>query len=184
MPELNDLYDHDTEKAKSLLAEAGYPDGFSFSITVPSAYKPHMDAAQVIVNQLERIGVHAVIIPVEWEVWLSDVYAGRDFESTVIGVDASSLTAPAMLSRFQSDAADNFINFSSAEYDKAYQKAISSTDNATKTENYKICEEILAQDAANVYIQDMVSYVALRNGLKGYEFYPLYVLDAAKLYWE
>ena len=42
--------------------------------------------------------------------------------------------------------------------------------------------EILAEDAANVYIQDLPSYVALNKKYGGYEFYPLYVQDFAKLY--
>ena len=41
-------------------------------------------------------------------------------------------------------------------------------------------ETILADDAANVYIQDMASEVALRKSYSGFEFYPLYVLDMAK----
>ena len=41
---------------------------------------------------------------------------------------------------------------------------------------------ILAEDAANVYIQDLPSFVALNKKYGGYEFYPLYVQDFAKLY--
>ena len=43
-------------------------------------------------------------------------------------------------------------------------------------------ETILADDAANVYIQDMASEVVLRKNFGGYVFYPLYVLDMAKIY--
>ena len=57
LPELADLYPHDTEKAKAMLAEAGYPDGFDLTITVPSNYQPHMDTAQVVAEQLRAIGV-------------------------------------------------------------------------------------------------------------------------------
>ena len=42
--------------------------------------------------------------------------------------------------------------------------------------------EILAEDAANVYIQDLPSFVALNKKYGGYEFYPLNVQDFAKLY--
>lgn len=182
LEELNDLYPTDYDKAKELLTQAGYPDGFSFTLTVPSNYQQHIDTAQVIAEQLKRIGVDAKIQLVEWESWVSDVYAGRNFEATVVGLDASSLTAPALLDRFNSAAGKNFINFSSEAYDEAYANAQAAADDAEKTEYYKECERILAQEAANVYIQDLPCFVALNKKYAGYEFYPLYVQDLAKLY--
>ena len=182
MEELNDMYAADTAKAKELLAQAGYPDGFTFTLTVPSNYQQHIDTAQVVAEQLKQIGVTANIQLVEWETWLSEVYTNRNYEATVVGVDAASLTATALLERFTSDASDNFINFDSAAYDEAYAAAKASTDDEEKTKYYKECEEILAEEAANVYIQDLPSFVALNKKYGGYEFYPLYVQDFAKLY--
>ncbi len=182
MEELNDLYETDLDKAKELLAQAGYPNGFSFTLTVPSNYQQHIDTAQVVAEQLKRINVEAKINLIEWESWVSDVYAGRNFEATVVGLDASSLTAPALLDRFNSMAGKNFINFSSDAYDEAYAKAQAATDDAEKTQYYKECERILAEEAANVYIQDLPCFVALNKKYAGYEFYPLYVQDFSKLY--
>ena len=182
MPELNDVYNQDYDKAKELLAEAGYPDGFSFTITVPSNYQQHIDTAQVLVEQLKNIGVTAEIELVEWETWVSEAYTNRNFEATVVGVDASSLTASALLSRFVSDAPNNFINFSNADYDAAYARAEAAVDDEEKTEAYKECERLLAEHAANVYIQDLPCLVALNKKYAGYEFYPLYVQDISKLY--
>ena len=182
MPELNDVYNQDYDKAKELLAEAGYPDGFSFTITVPSNYQQHIDTAQVLVEQLKNIGVTAEIELVEWETWVSEAYTNRNFEATVVGVDASSLTASALLSRFVSDAPNNFINFSNADYDAAYARAEAAVDDEEKTEAYKECECLLAEHAANVYIQDLPCLVALNKKYAGYEFYPLYVQDISKLY--
>lgn len=182
MPELNDVYNQDFNKAKELLAEAGYPDGFSFTITVPSNYQQHIDTAQVLVEQLKNIGVTAEIELVEWETWVSEAYTNRNFEATVVGVDASSLTASALLSRFVSDAPNNFINFSNADYDAAYARAEAAVDDEEKTEAYKECERLLAEHAANVYIQDLPCLVALNKKYEGYEFYPLYVQDISKLY--
>ncbi len=179
--ETKDVYNVDYDKAKALLTEAGYPDGFSFVIKVPSNYQPHIDTAQVIVEQLKNIGVNAEIELIEWDSWLSDVYAGRNYEATVVGVDASTMTARAMLERFKSDAGNNFVNFSDAEYDKYLAEALTSTDDEIQTENYKKCEWILTNNAANVYIQDLAEFVALRNTYTGYEFYPIYVMDIAKI---
>ena len=182
MPELNDTYNTDIEKAKALLAEAGYPDGFEFSITVASNYQQHVDTAQVLKEQFKAIGVTANINLVEWDTWLNDVYIGRNFETTVVGVDASTFSARAMLERFVSDSGKNFMNYNNPEYDKAYKAAVASTDEAVQTENFKLCERILSEDAANVYIQDLPNLVAINNKFGGYEFYPLYVMDFSKLY--
>jgi len=182
MEELNDVYPHDVEKAKALLAEAGYADGFTFTITVPSNYTQHVDTAQVIVEQLKEVGVTAEIQLVEWDTWLSDVYAGRNYETTVIGVDASTLCANALLSRFESSAGNNFTNFNSAAYDQAIANANAELDDAKRTEYYKQCEQILTEEAANVYIQDIPEFVVLNKKYSGYTFYPVYVQDFAKLY--
>jgi peptide/nickel transport system substrate-binding protein len=182
MPELSDTYSYDPEKAKELLAEAGYEEGeLSFTITAPSNYPQHVDTAVIVADQLKAVGVTAEIKQVEWNTWLSEVYSERQFEATVVGVDASNLTATAMLSRFNSDAGNNFVSYANSDYDAAYQSALLETDDAAQTALYKECLTILAEDAANVYIQDLAEMVAVRNGYEGYEFYPLYVQDIAKI---
>ena len=182
MKELNDTYNTDIDKAKQLLNEAGYPDGFEFTITVASNYQQHVDTAQVLKEQFKKIGVTANINLVEWDTWLNDVYIGRNFETTVVGVDASTLTASAMLGRFVSDSGKNFVNYNNPEYDKVYGEAIATVDDDVRTEKYKMCERILSEDAANVYIQDLPNLVAVNKKFGGYEFYPLYVMDFSKLY--
>ncbi len=182
MPELSDNYNYDPEKAKQLLSEAGYEEGeLSFTIIAPSNYPQHVDTAVIIADQLGEAGVRVEIEQVEWNTWLSSVYSDRQFEATVVGVDASNLTATAMLSRFCSDADNNFVNYNNADYDAAYNKAITETDDVAQTELYKECLTILSEDAANVYVQDLAEMVAIRNGYSGYEFYPLYVQDISKI---
>lgn len=91
---------------------------------MPSNYQQHIDTAQVLVEQLKKIGVTADINLIEWDSWLSDVYAERNYQATVVGVDASALSPSALLSRFVSTAGNNFINFNNADYDAAYAKAL------------------------------------------------------------
>lgn len=182
MPELNEVYEPNAEKAKQLLTEAGYPDGLSFTIKVPSNYQQHIDTAQVLVEQFKKIGVDAKIELIEWDSWLSDVYSARNYQATVVGVDAPSLTARALLERFDSQAENNFVNYNNPEYDKAFRAAVAEADQDRQTEYYKVCETILTEDAANVYLQDMPELVAISKKFAGYEFYPLYVQDISKLY--
>ncbi len=182
MPELNDTYQQDIDKAKELLKEAGYPEGFDLTITVPSNYQQHVDTAQVLAEELKAIGVNVNIQLVEWDSWLSEVYTNHDYQATVIGVDASSLNARALLERFTTGASGNFTNYSNADYDKAYASALASIDENERTKYYKECETILSKDAANVYIQDLPQFVAINEKYAGYEFYPLYVQDIASMY--
>lgn len=183
IPELVDYYQQDIEKAKQLLAEAGYENGFEMTVTVPSDKQPHVDTAQILVGQLEKIGVTAKIELVEWATWYTETYQGRNFQSTVVGMDASTLTASALMERFTSDHAKNFINFDDAEYDATMAKALSSVDDAEQTELYKRCETILTERAANVYIQDLCDLVAIKPELDGYRFYPLYVMDLSGVHY-
>lgn len=180
--DLCDYYKPDAEKAKQMLSDAGYPDGFEMTVKVPSNYQPHVDTAKVIAQQLGEIGVTVNVKLIDWDTWLNDVYNGRNFEATVVGVDASSMTARAMLERFTSTAGDNFINFNNAEYDETFDKAISTTDEAEQVELYGKLQTILTEQAANLYIQDLCDIVALGNGVEGYEFYPIYVMDMSKVY--
>lgn len=180
--EYANYYEQDYEKAKALLKEAGYEDGFDLEITVSSADQPHVDTAQVIAEELKNIGVNVKIKPVEWEVWLEEVYANRNYQSTVVGVDASNLSARAMLERFTTDGHGNFVNFSDEEYDKIFKEAISTTDEEKQIKLYKELEGILAEKAANVYIQDLANLVAISDKFDGYVFYPLYVQDMSTIY--
>ena len=182
LPELVDKYPHSVEKAKELLAQAGYPNGFDMTISVPNNYQPHMDTAEVVAEQLREAGIRVTIQPVEWSTWLDTIYNGRQFQATVVGVDAANMTARAMLERFTSDYAKNFINYSSPAYDALFQQAINATDEAAQTDLYKQMESMLADTAANVYIQDLSDLVAMRQDLGGLKFYPIYVLDLSTVY--
>ena len=182
LPELVDKYPHDVEKAKELLAQAGYPDGFDMTISVPNNYQPHMDTAEVVAEQLREAGINVTIQPVEWSTWLDTIYNGRQFQATVVGVDAANMTARAMLERFTSDYGKNFINYNNPAYDALFQKAINAQDEAEQTDLYKQMETMLADTAANVYIQDLCDLVAMRQDLGGLKFYPIYVLDLSTVY--
>ncbi|NMB43909.1 MAG: ABC transporter substrate-binding protein [Clostridiales bacterium] len=181
--DLASLYDYDPQKAKSLLNDAGYPDGFTFTITVPSNYPYHVDTAQVIVEQLKQIGVDATIKQVEWATWLSDVYSSRDYESTIIGLDAK-LAPRNVLERYQSSASGNFVNYDNENFDKVFEKAIRTTDDSEKVAFYMELQEILAEDAASIYLQDPSLLVAVNKELGGYTFYPVYVQDMSKVYYK
>lgn len=178
-----DMYEPNVEKAKELLAQAGYADGFEMTITVPSNYQFHVDTAQVIVEELKQANITAKINLVEWETWISETYKGRQYQSTIVGLDAD-LAPKDLLDRYHSEARNNFVNFLNEEYDRVLEEAIASTDDAEKVEKYQRLQQILAEQAASVYIQDPAKLVAINPALGGFEFYPVYVLDMAGVYFK
>lgn len=64
-PELADYYTFDLEKAKSLLVEAGYPDGFKTSMLIRGPSGPYLDQAQVYQQDLAQIGIDMELLPTE-----------------------------------------------------------------------------------------------------------------------
>ncbi|WP_068620839.1 ABC transporter substrate-binding protein [Paenibacillus tuaregi] len=178
---LEDTYKTNLDKAKSLLAEAGYKDGFSTTLTVPSNYKFHVDTAQVIVQQLAKVGIKVKIVPVEWAVWLSQVYQGRDYDMTIIGLDGK-LDPNDILNKYVSDSKNNFFNFSDPAYDKVLKEGLKEIDPEKRADLYKEAQKILTNDAAAVYIMDPNLNVALKKNIEGYKQYPLYVQDISTLY--
>ena len=179
--ETESVYTRDVEKAKELLAEAGYPDGFDLKISVPDNYAPHEGTAQIIVENLKEVGINATIELIEFSSWVADVYNGRQYEATVVALDGK-LAPSSWLEKYPTGAPKNFVNYSNADFDEAYNAAVATVDDDEKVELYKKCQMILAEDAASVYVQDPVNLVALNEKLAGYVFYPCAAQDMSLVY--
>lgn len=181
--DLNDTYGTtaNVEKAKELLADAGYPDGFDLEITIPSDYEFHMQTGEVIVEQLKAVGINATIKAVEWATWLDEAYNNRQYVATISGITCDS-TPGYLLNRFQTDSKKNFINFQNAEYDEIYAKAQAELDPAKKAEYYKELQKILCDEAGSVFLQIPANQTAISKRLAGYKFYPVYVQDMSTVY--
>jgi peptide/nickel transport system substrate-binding protein len=120
---------------------------------------------------------------VEWQTWLSNIYNDRNFQSTVIGFDAVTLTPGALLNRWVSTNGKNMINYNNPDYDAMIAKAEATVDDAERIELYKAAAKMLTETAANVYIQDLADFVVMKKNLDGYAFYPLYVMDLSTVHY-
>jgi peptide/nickel transport system substrate-binding protein len=70
-PEARELFTYDPQKAKRMLAEAGYPDGFEFTVQVATNNSNTMDLLPLIAGYLDDIGVEMTIQPLEYAAFLS-----------------------------------------------------------------------------------------------------------------
>ncbi|MDR0524616.1 MAG: ABC transporter substrate-binding protein [Spirochaetaceae bacterium] len=180
---LKDPYPADVQKAKALLAQAGYEQGFPLVLTVPSNYTIHVDTAQVLVNQLGKIGIRVTIKLVDWATWLAEVYRGRRYEATIISLDAPTVSPRGFLDRYVSSAGSNFLNFSSPRYDEIYAEALEENQESRRIDLYRQAQQIISQEAAGVYIQDIWSFRVFPKGrYDGVQNYPLYVTDFSTVY--
>jgi peptide/nickel transport system substrate-binding protein len=181
-PALRNPYPLNVQRARTLLSEAGYGNGFSLEITVPSNYVMHVDTAQIIVSQLAKAGITATIKLVDWPTWISEVYSGRHYEATIISVDSSNISPRSFLTRYRSTDGSNFVNFKSANFDRVYDAALVEVDEARRIDLYRQAQRILSDEAASVYIQDIQGYRAFPKGFTGVVDYPQYVFDYSTVY--
>nr|WP_254259409.1 ABC transporter substrate-binding protein [Leucobacter chinensis] len=73
---------YDPELSRSLLADAGFADGFSFTLDTPS-YDPHPVVAEFVQSELAKVGITVNINTISADEWYSKVFQDRDFEATL-----------------------------------------------------------------------------------------------------
>lgn len=180
--DIEGMYSYDVEGAKKLLSEAGYPNGFDLEVTVPGNYWQHVDTSQIVQQNLAKVGIKLNIKTVEWGTWLDDVYYGRNYTSTIIGIDGK-LDPYESLVRYTTGYHNNFMNYSNSKYDELINEAVNASSE-DKIELYKEAQKVVAEDAGCAFICSPSNIVAMRSDLKGYKFYPVYTINFSSLYYE
>lgn len=178
----SDPYPYNPEQAKTLLAEAGYPNGFTTTIKVPSNYQFHIDTAQVIADQLAQVGITLNIELIEWGQWLENVYTNADYETTIVGL-TGKLDPHDTFIRFESDYAKNFYNYTNPAYDALIAQANVETNDTKRAELYKEAQKIITDDAVAVFVMDPHQVRVSRKDLLGYTAYPVSYFDATTLFY-
>lgn len=73
---------YDRELAGELLTEAGYADGFAFTLDTPN-YDPHPAAAEFIRGELAKVNIDVTINVITADEWYTKVYQAQDFSATL-----------------------------------------------------------------------------------------------------
>ncbi|GGE26345.1 diguanylate phosphodiesterase [Pullulanibacillus camelliae] len=173
-------YQPNVKKAKQLLKAAGYSNGFSMTITVSSHSPVYSEAAQVIVEELKQIGIHAKINVIEWAKWLDDVYKQKDYEATIIDF-TGKLSPFDTLSQYRSNDPENMMNFSDEKFDTLMSQILNESSEDKRVALYKQAQEELSQQAPAVFICDYQTEWALNKQFTGFTKYPIYYLDLAHI---
>jgi peptide/nickel transport system substrate-binding protein len=177
---LEDVYDRDVDKAKELLAEAGYADGFNTTITISAHREVYADIAQVVVENLREVGIEVDIEVIEWGVWLDRVYMGRDFDMTAIDI-TGYLNPHETMTRYSSDHPENYYSYENEEYDQLMADVLLEDDEEARADIYKKAQELLSEDAAAAYLLDYQFAWVLNPELEGYQHYPFFFHDLSEV---
>lgn len=82
--DLSDTYPYDPEKAKKLLAEAGYEDGLTLRMRVANILPYATAAGQYLTSQLAEVGITLDYQEIDWSQWLEQVYGQGDYDMTIV----------------------------------------------------------------------------------------------------
>ncbi len=173
-------YDTNLTRARQLLAEAGYPDGFPVTLRISGHSEIYADAAQVLQQQLAQVGIDVTIEVIEWSMWLSDIYTDRNFEATLIDFTGKLDPYP-VLRRYISDYRRNFLNFDSVEYDQIMESALRSTDAGERVRLYKDAQRILTDQVPAAFLVDYQFTWAMNPRFSGYTSYPFFFHDISRI---
>jgi peptide/nickel transport system substrate-binding protein len=168
---------HDPARARRLLAEAGYPNGFEAVLRVPPQYPYTVRTGEVIVGQLARVGVRVKLEQIEWGQWLDRVYKNADYDMTIIGHaegwDAANYANPKYYYRYDSPA-----------FQEAYRQAEGTLDEAKRRELYVRLQRIMADEAPVAWLYVYPRLVAAKKGVQGiWKDLPTPSMDLTEVGW-
>ena len=159
-------FTYNPKKAKELLAEAGYPNGFEFVITTASKYG-FDKVAQVIQAQLSMVGIKATIDIVEWGIFIKK-WKEIDFNAFV-SLNGGSIEPDKQLYRtISTGGSTNKFNYSKAEVDNLLNEGRSAVDTAERKEIYNELQKILIEDSPIIFLYSPNNLFASQENVKDF----------------
>ena len=163
---------YDLDKAKKLLAEAGYKDGFKFEVTVSTATQDYEDTAVLLQSELKKIGVDMkinLVAPAQY----SELITAKKAPA-FLGRYTSLVNDPAYHYGFLLDTkgASNYAAYSNKKVDALLKKGASTTDEKARQEIYNEVQQIVTADSPWIYLYESNLIAGLSKDVEGYVFYP------------
>jgi peptide/nickel transport system substrate-binding protein len=157
--DLTSTYPYDPAAAKALLAEAGYPEGFSASLKLPPVAYAQL-SGQILASQFAEVGIRLELINVEWAQWLEDVLTNHDFDLTIVAhvepFDIGIYADP-----------NYYFGYDNPEFQALIETLNGTTDEVKRKELAVQAQEILARDAVNGYLFELAQTGVWNAKLEG-----------------
>ncbi|WP_186424386.1 ABC transporter substrate-binding protein [Pannonibacter sp. I15F10I1] len=175
--DLTGTYPFDVEKARALLAEAGYADGFKATLKLPPpAYARR--SGEILAAQFKEAGIELEIIPLEWAQWLEHVFKGKDYDLSIVAhTEANDIDIYAR--------DDYYFNYKNPAFNELMAKVSATSDEAERGALLRQAQEMLAKDAVNGFLFQLPKTGVWDVKLKGlWENAPVQANDLTGVYWE
>jgi peptide/nickel transport system substrate-binding protein len=160
----------DVAKAKALLGQAGYPSGFSTSMTIVSSFPQQMAMAPIIQANLEAVGIKAKIGTMEVPRYWDEVWGTSNFDITTM-YWLSPLADPDdfVTNNYSSTAAVNVQKYNSKKMDSLLTQAKSASSQDARKVLYKQMQQLSMDDMPIVPLVNGWLLIAYSNKLQGYK---------------
>ena len=168
---------HDPEKAKALLGEAGYGDGFDLTLKLPPPSYARR-GGELIQAQLAAIGINARIETLEWAQWLEEVFRGKNYDLTII-----SHTEPFDIGIYGRD--DYYFQYANPAFD-AVIDALGKTSKPDERRTLAHeAQRIIARDSVNAFLFQLPQISVINANVMGmWKNAPTQAIDMTAVYWQ
>lgn len=142
--DLTGLSVHDPDRARMLLVDAGYAEGFTTTLKLPPPSYARR-GGEIIASQLRNVGIETEITNLEWAQWLEEVFRGKDFGLTIV-----SHTEPFDIGIYARP--DYYFQYDNPEFQALMKLLNATTDPAARSDMLAEAQTIIAQDYVNAYL--------------------------------
>jgi peptide/nickel transport system substrate-binding protein len=168
MPEsVEELFTYDPVKAKKLLAEAGFPDGFRFPVQFAAVNYNHADLLPLIAGYLAKVGVTVDIEPMEYAAFLSAMTTKTHAAGYFMG---SGVVNPVTSLRksFRTGQIWNPSMWSDPDYDRRIAEVDATRDEATRQRLIKELTVEMLDQAPYIWLPTVYNHIAWWPWVKNY----------------
>lgn len=173
-------YPYDPEKAKELLAEAGYPDGFKYKLLCyenPRGYNPvGIKMAVAIQEYLADVGIELELETLEWGAFLDTRRKAENKDLGMVGWSGDNGDPDNFLwEMFSTDniPVGNTSHYSNSQLDELLRKARTISDPDERAKLYEQAAQIIHDDAAWLFVNHTLHVRATRANVEGFALNPL-----------